>query len=218
MSSNHRESSVLQQSWLKNDIFFCEQRDDLYIAYEAGYRLYPHTGILFDVTGFYHSYDSLITLEPGPVGQPPIIGNGMEAVTSGATFAMEFESKKFFRFVGNLSLLHKELHPDPDSHDLSNAAGEGNDPDYYWTLHTMIDPRMDIQMDAILRSSGELPSPLVPDYVTMDFRIAWLAMWRLELSFVGQNLFQKSHPEFGLPLPARREIERSFYGKVTLFF
>jgi len=67
-------------------------------------------------------------------------------------------------------------------------------------------------------TSGELPSPLVPGYVTMDFRIAWLATEGVELSFVGEDLFQESHPEFGLPVPTRREVERSFYGKVTWMF
>jgi outer membrane receptor protein involved in Fe transport len=74
-------------------------RPEEVIAYEVGYRLYPSARILFDVTGFYHSYDSLITLELGAPGEPSIIGNGMNAVTSGTTLAVELEPKSFLLWL-----------------------------------------------------------------------------------------------------------------------
>ena len=82
----------------------------------------------------------------------------------------------------------------------------------------MIEAIEDFQVDIILRSSDDLPSPRVPDYVTMDFRLAWIAKDGLELSITAQNLLDDSHPEFGVPSSPRKEVERSVYGKVTWFF
>jgi len=62
-----------------------------------------------------------------------------------------------------------------------------------------------------------LPSPSVPSYVTADLRLAWRPSPSLELSIVGQNLFDNQHPEFGAAAN-RQEIPRSVYGKVTWRF
>ena len=189
------------------------------IAIEGGYRIVLRPDLLLDLAAFRNSYDSLLTLEPGPTpGDPSIIGNGLNATTTGGTIAVNFEPLSWIRSVGSLALFHKDLELDPGSRDLSNASGVGNDPDYYWSLHFMMDPVKTFQTDIIFRSSGDLPSPEVPGYITMDLRLAWRPIEKFELSLTGQNLFQDSHPEFGAPLPTRREIERSFYGKVTWFF
>jgi iron complex outermembrane receptor protein len=47
------------------------------IGFEGGYRVTFHSNLLIDTTVFHHTYDSLITLEPGgKPGAPAIIGNG----------------------------------------------------------------------------------------------------------------------------------------------
>jgi hypothetical protein len=71
------------------------------------------------------------------------------------------------------------------------------------------------RVDIILRFSDDLPSSRVPEYLTMDFRLAWIARDGLEFWITAQNLVQDCHPELGLPLPAGREVHRSVYGKVT---
>ncbi len=188
------------------------------IAYEIGYRINPLRKIYFDAVAFYHKYDSLITLEPGAPGEPATVGNGMNARISGATLSSTYVPDSWLRLLGSMTFLEKELELDPNSRDISNAAGEGNDPDHYWTLHAMMDPIEDFQVDIILRSSDDLPSPVVPGYLTMDLRLAWMAREGLELSISAQNLFDDSHPEFGAPVPFRKEVQRSIYGKLTWFF
>lgn len=189
------------------------------IGVEGGYRVTFHSNLLIDTTVFHHTYDSLITLEPGVnPGAPAIIGNGMNATITGFSLSSNFEPLPWIRSMGNITFLHKELELDPNSRDISNASGEGNDPDYFWTLRFMLDPIKDFQADVILRSSGDLPAPPVPGYVTMDLRFAWWVSEQLELSITGQNLFQDSHPEFGVPGPFRNEVERGFYGKLSWFF
>ena len=50
-------------------------------------------------------------------------------------------------------------------------------------------------------------SPSVPSYITFDTRLAWQPIPNLELSLVGQNLWDNHHPEFG-PVATRQEIPR----------
>jgi hypothetical protein len=52
----------------------------------------------------------------------------------------------------------------------------------------------------------------VPEYCTFDVRVAWQKKW-IELSLVGQNLFENKHKELGLT-----QISRSFYAKITCRF
>ena len=60
----------------------------------------------------------------------------------------------------------------------------------------------------------------VPQYTSVDVRLAWKPIIHLEISLVGQNLLDSSHlefvPEFLKSLST--ENERSFYGKITLNF
>ena len=65
---------------------------------------------------------------------------------------------------------------------------------------------------------SRLPRPVVPSYTALDLRLGWRASNGLELSLVGQNLLDASHPEFGAPTPRREEIERGFYGRATWRF
>ena len=188
------------------------------IGVEGGYRMTPYKAFFLDVSAFHHSYDSLITLEPGAPGEPSTIGNGMNADIIGATFSANYEPKGWIRAVGSITLLDKELEPDPNSNDISNASGEGNDPNHYWFIHVMTDPIERLQLDMILRSSGELPSPVVPGYVTMDLRLSFQVSERFDLALIGRNLFHESTPEFGAPLPTRHEVERSIYGQASWYF
>ena len=60
----------------------------------------------------------------------------------------------------------------------------------------------------------------IDGYVTMDARIAWKPLKTLELALVGQNLFQRRHPEY-IPETINTtasEVPRSVYGKVTWRF
>jgi iron complex outermembrane receptor protein len=54
-----------------------------------------------------------------------------------------------------------------------------------------------VKFDADWRYVSVLPGQLVPAYSTADARLAWRFNRQFELSFVGNNLLQPSHPEFG---------------------
>jgi iron complex outermembrane receptor protein len=72
-----------------------------------------------------------------------------------------------------------------------------------------------LEFDQTFRYVSALPVQLVKAYVTADARLGWNATKHLEFSFVGQNLLQPHHAEFGGDLGPLVGIERSAYGKVT---
>jgi len=60
----------------------------------------------------------------------------------------------------------------------------------------------------MVRHVAPLPRPSVPGYTALDAR--YPGFWaRPELALIAQNLFDRSHPEFGAA-PTRSEIERGF--------
>ena len=67
-----------------------------------------------------------------------------------------------------------------------------------------------VQADFVTRYVDSLPNPPVRAYVTSDARLAW-EYQSLEFSVVGQNLWRRRQPEFGVVA-----IPRSVYGKITV--
>jgi iron complex outermembrane receptor protein len=89
---------------------------------------------------------------------------------------------------------------------------EGNDPEHQMTFQSIVDLPANFQFDVTGRYVDSLPSPTVPEYFTLDARLAW--QYRdVEISLVGQNLTESRHREFGV-----QEIPRAVYGKITLRF
>lgn len=56
----------------------------------------------------------------------------------------------------------------------------------------------------------------IPNYSRLDLRLDWEPTKRLELSLVGQNLFDETYPELSEGIERDSETERNFYIKGTL--
>jgi iron complex outermembrane receptor protein len=73
-------------------------------------------------------------------------------------------------------------------------------------------------VDALHIDNGPTGGPAVgtvPSYWQLDTRIAWQATRNLTLSLVGQNLLREYHVEYGYPSPAREQIARGVFARVT---
>jgi iron complex outermembrane receptor protein len=68
-----------------------------------------------------------------------------------------------------------------------------------------------------MRHVGDLPNPVVPEYIAIDLRYGWRIRPALELSLVLRNALDPQHPEFN-PAPARSEIPRDVYGQIRWSF
>ncbi len=194
------------------------ESEDL-IAWELGYRIQVTPELLMDLATFYNVYDQLRSQEPPPGGGlPRVFANRVEGETYGAELRFNAQPVQGWRLQLAYAHLEKDLEAEPGSRDPFGGLTEGNDPEGRASLRSLLDLPFGLEVDTWLRYVGELPSPLVDDYVELDLHLGWQARENLGFSLVGQNLLHESHAEFGPAGPFREEIERSFYGKVTWRF
>ncbi len=179
---------------------------------ELGYRMQPIPTLTYSATAFYSQYDKLRTLEPNPNGS--IFSNGAEGKTRGIEMWGSWQAMPVWRLSAGLVAQRIDTNLKPGSQDASGATGLAtSDPSNYWMLRSSFDIAQGKELDVTIRHSGSLASPAVPAYTTMDMRYGWKIRRDLELSVVGQNLLDRSHPEYGAA-PVRSEYERSVFVKL----
>ena len=182
------------------------------IAYEGGYRIQPHARLALDAAVFANRYDNLRSQEfPSSLGPVILLGNTVNAVTTGVETAFTAQILDAWRMHGSYSYLHKDVTLDDGSRDRTGGTSEGNDPPFLFTLRSYVDLPYGLELDAFFRHVDERPEPVVPAYSSLDLRLGWLAGDHLDVSLVGQNLLEPRHAEFGAPGPRRYEFSRGFY-------
>lgn len=189
------------------------------VAYELGYRIQPLPRLALSITGFYHDYFSLRSLEPvaPPVPFPRYVANGLEGETYGAELAASFQPTDWWRLRLGYTEIQVHIRARPGSYDMSKGAAESHDANHHFSLWSTWNLPARFMLDTGVRYVSQIANQHVPAYAELDARLAWQPRDNLELSIVGQNLLNSHHPEFG-PAGSRYEIERSVYGKVTWQF
>src|SRR5712691_9231239 len=187
-------------------------RSEISKVLELGYRAQPSRRASYSVTVFHSVYDHLRSLEPGPAGAR-VIGSEMEGKTDGIEAWGSLQAAEKWRLSAGLLVLDQNLRLKPGSGDTSGIAAAGNDPRHQWNLRSSLDLPGRQEFDVMVRYVGPLPSPGVPGYTALDARYAWHFERGLELALIAQNLFDRSHPEFGAAA-TRSEIERGLFLKL----
>jgi iron complex outermembrane receptor protein len=188
------------------------------IAYELGYRIQPLKQFSWEISTFYNVYDNLRTIEPSATGLPLILMNEREGQTYGFETAARWQAQEWWRLTASYSLLREDFEFKPGSRDPTGGSTEANDPEHMARVRSSFTLPHRIEFDQVLRYVDAQPNPHVPSYVELDLRVAWRPIPGLELSVVGANLLDSSHPEFGGGGPFQPEVERSIYGKVVWIF
>jgi iron complex outermembrane recepter protein len=215
-------------SFFGNDRF---KSEELW-AYEMGYRVQASSRLNVDVASFYNVYDQLRSVEPGSPGVefspiPPHYLVPLEARnlfkghTYGVELAADWRACDRARLRLAYTYLQMNLQPKSGSNDTTTKAEEGKNPHHQVSLRVSLDLRKDLELNLWLRWIDRLPSFGISQYTTLDARLAWKPVKNLEISLVGQNLFERRHMEFKPEsfvsfLPT--EVERGVYGKVTWRF
>jgi iron complex outermembrane receptor protein len=195
---------------------------------ELGYRYLLGQKAYFDIAGFYNHYHDLfdqeITGSPFLEANPPPVhlllpaqfGNGLRGTTKGIEIAPEWRPANFWRLRGSYSYLMMDIRKAPGSQDVGTAPGiEGSSPKHQVVIQSSFDLSKAFSLDLTYRYVSVLPSQNVPEYSTGDVRLGWRISRKLEISFVGRNILQPSHPESaGDPGPLVG-IRRSAYAKIT---
>jgi iron complex outermembrane receptor protein len=197
------------------------------LGYEAGYRSLVGPKFHLDFAFFYNNYDHLLSAEPGaPFSEssppPPhaiipfFFGNGLLGRTAGFEIAPDWTPTRTWRLRGSYSYLHIDLQKSASSLDPSTVnSTQGSSPHHQVEIQSSLDLPKKLEFDQTFRYVSALPAQLVGAYTTADVRFSWHATRSLDLSVVGQNLFQPHHPEAGGDPGPLVGIERSGYIKLT---
>lgn len=196
------------------------------MAYEIGYRAAPSKSFTFDVTSFFQSYDHLLSFEPLPPfvesnPSPPHFVNAyqIENNSNGKTYGVE--SFATWRVLENFTLsatytyTQVSFSADRNSQDPVLRDIAGRTPNNQATLRAHFNLPYNLEFDTILYYVDSIPSYNVPSYIRTDARLGWRASPNVSFDLIGQNLFDPAHREYG---DSMIEIERAYFGKVTLRF
>jgi len=197
------------------------------VGYEVGYRSLVKPKFYVDIAAFYNNYDHLLSLEPGApflenspapthTVVPLFFRNGLLGKTSGFEIAPDWTPINWWRLRGSYSYLYMDLNKHSGSLDTTTVSStEGSSPHHQIVIQSSVDLPKKLEFDQTFRYVSALPTQRVGSYTTGDVRFSWRAIPSMELSVVGQNLFQPHHPEAaGDPGPLIG-VERSIYGKIT---
>jgi iron complex outermembrane receptor protein len=197
------------------------------LGYEAGYRSLVNPKLYMDIAAFYNNYSNLLSLEPGApfleTSPPPahtvvpfFFRNGLLGNTSGIEIAPDWTPTHWWRLRGSYSHLNVELRKRTASLDATTARStEGSSPHHQVVIQSSLNLPKNLEFDQTFRYVSALPTQFVPAYTTADVRFSWRFAGYLELSMVGQNLFQPHHAEFGGDPGGPVGIKRSVYAKIT---
>lgn len=204
-------NGVLQYEFAGGPDFESEIAD----VFELGYRSQPTPEVSWSITGFYSDYHRLRTIDPNPEGPGFIFANRGKAKSYGVESWASWQLRSNWRVHGGLVLQHIDISLTPDSEDIFGTTGVQNgDPDYYGILRSSYDISDEITFDATLRHTAELEAYDIPAYTSLDLRLAWTIRPNLELSLLGKDLLDDSHPEFGTE-PGRSEYQRAIFGELV---
>jgi iron complex outermembrane receptor protein len=195
------------------------------IAYELGYRAQLGSKVSASTSLFYNDYDHIRSLSFTPTTIFPLFfANNLEGETYGVEFSATCQILDWWRMHAGYDFLEEHLRVKPGQIDLNNARNETADPQNQFSIRSSMDLPHQTELDMGLRwvdtlhNNDGTTTGTVPSYFEVDARLAWHPTKQLELSIVGQNLLHDHHPEHGFPSPARTEIGRSVYGKVSWHF
>ncbi|MGH9574211.1 MAG: TonB-dependent receptor plug domain-containing protein [Candidatus Acidiferrales bacterium] len=204
---------------------------------EAGYRTLLVHNLYLDGAVFYNNYNDLYGygpstgfLEPSPAPEHIVLqlplANATKGDTSGFEIAPDWKLSDWWEWKGSYSYLHLYVHNKVGAagtyNSLITSSDNGSSPHHQIEMQSLFNLPKNIEADITYRFVSALPAqtsmpagPTVNAYSTGDFRLGWRPSEQFEVSFVGQNLFQPQHPEFGGDDGPLVGIRRSYYAKAT---
>ncbi|MBN2373715.1 TonB-dependent receptor [bacterium] len=193
------------------------------IAYELGYRIQPADYFSMDLTGFYNEYDNLIAFIKDKYKLDISKKNIAGGQTYGGEMSANWDALKWWRLRGSYAYMEISINIDKDIYASHDIFFERINPRNQFSLLSSMDLFRVLEFDVDIRHVDSL-SNYIKGYEEMDARLGWIPRKNMEISLIGQNLLNKSHPEFvyvGFPpisIWETIEVERRVYGKITCRF
>lgn len=189
-------------------------------AYEVGYRLLLFSQLQLNTTAFYNDYDELIGLDHNNNPQSGAEGtyelsyeNSLHATAYGVELDANWQATDSWLLKATYTHLMTDVSDSPLRPEFREYKPERSNPQNLFSIRSAWDVTSDVDFDLWFRFVGRLPEKDIDSYTTLDARIAWRFSKSLELSLVGQNLFERGHEEY-----SALEVERSIYGKIDWHF
>jgi iron complex outermembrane receptor protein len=176
---------------------------------ELGYRAQVTRSLSFSVTGFYHYYPNLRTLELTPDLKGVIVANGFEGRTRGIEGWGTWRVAPWWKLDAGFTAMSENIALRPGHVDLGGVGQISNDPRHTAQLRSSWDVGSAWEADVAVRNVGHVPNYNVPAYTVVDGRVGWRVMPRLDLSLVVQNAFDRKYSELG-PADSRAIFRRSW--------
>jgi iron complex outermembrane recepter protein len=178
---------------------------------EIGHRGLAPSGISYSVTAFRQRYERL---RSGSTTLPITVVNQIEGYVDGIEAWASWQATQAWRLSAGGLGLRKHLNSTRGTPDPNGIASLGNDPREQFKLRSSLNFGARGEFDVIVRHIGALPAPAVAAYTAVDARIAWQLTPQVELSLLGQNLFDKRHVEFNA-VGVASQIERRLFVKAV---
>jgi iron complex outermembrane receptor protein len=213
---------------------------EVLLAYELGYRIKASEKLNFDLTAYYFDYKNLIELnegiptqffQPGPSTPtgfhdifPVFHDNSLEGEVFGAELSGQWEVLKNWRLSGSYTFAEIQLNPTTATIDRGSFNADGDieaegEPQHIFNIRSYLSfPAYNLEFDTFYYYVSKNKSRSIPEYGRLDVRLGLHPMKNVDLSFVAQNLLDKSHPELNELLEEASETQRSYYLKATLKF
>ncbi|MCP4702329.1 MAG: TonB-dependent receptor [Gammaproteobacteria bacterium] len=205
-----------------------ELNSEVLLTYEAGMRTQISPRLSWDAAVFYNQYDKLVvgdeSVFPDPAGGRFIfhrdITNNMYGETYGLELAVNRVVSDWWRLHAAYTWFNIHLHLNEGIQSPTEEVDrENQNPQQQLSLRSNMDFSRKWKLDLWMRYVDELPG-FAEKYIAFDARLAWLLTRDIELSLVGQNLFDKRHFEFGSDRfnTLTSEVERSIYAQMRWEF
>ena len=195
-------------------------------AYELGFRSQVNQDVSIDATVFFNDYTDLRTTENGTssfefgtVVIPGSYYNNAKAESYGLEVASEWKVTEDLKLKANYTYfdINTSLEDGVPSNAIYQDEDETVKNQFY--LGSYLSLPNNITWDNHFYYVDRRVEYNIDEYLRFDTRLAWQATDGVEISFVGQNLLQSTHSEAtDSTNEIRKEIPRSFYGKVALKF
>lgn len=173
---------------------------------EIGHRGYAAPGLTYSITAFRQRYERLRSGSAPPV----TLVNQIEGHVNGLEGWATWQAARDWRLSAGFLELRKRLESTRGTPDPGGVASLGNDPRHQWQLRSSLNIGWRGEFDVMVRHVGALPAPAVARYTAVDARLAWRVNPRLDIAVLGQNLFDRTHPEFNAAAAASQMRRRVF--------
>lgn len=186
-------------------------------SFEIGYRFKFSERLNFDLTAYYNDYDHLVESNSTTLAFPTLI---VDAAYTGDATTMGFEAAMDWHPSDTFTLKLTYTYLDDKNTFLPSGNSSETSPHHQASLFTAYQISPLLEFDMTTRVVDQVDGYNIDSYVGIDMRLAFKPYKGLELSVVGQNLFDSHHPEFGEKSSETTptEIERSLYGQLSWKF